>query len=134
MKKYLLSILSFLYLAASTGATVNLHYCMGKLVDKGLWQNQNEQSTCGKCGMNKAEKAGSDCCKDEHKQLKIENDHISAGITFQEIQLTAIIFPASFIEAPAIGRSSITEENPKGNAPPLSADLALYKRNCVFRI
>ena len=132
MKKPLLSILVFLYMFASTGATVNLHYCMGKLVDKDLWQN--EQSTCGKCGMDKSEKTGKDCCKDEHKHVKIGNDHIPAGINLQEIQLAAAILPVSLIEAPAIALTSVTEENPRSNAPPRSADIALYKRNCVFRI
>lgn len=132
MKKSFLSILAFLYVFASTGATVNLHYCMGKLVDKDLWQDK--QSTCGKCGMDKSEKSDSDCCKDEHKQLKISNDHIPAVVSFQEIQLAAIIFPLSCIEAPALLPSSVTEENPNSNAPPLGSGLALHKRNCVFRI
>ena len=33
MKKAIVSILAVLYLCSSAGATVHLHYCMGKLVN-----------------------------------------------------------------------------------------------------
>ena len=32
MKKLLITILALVYLTVSSGATVNLHYCMGKLM------------------------------------------------------------------------------------------------------
>lgn len=74
------------------------------------------------------------CCKDEQKQVKVENDHYTADVAFQKIQLAAVVLPVSFIEIPATAFSSITEENPTGNAPPRSCSIAIYKRNGVFRI
>ncbi len=132
MKKFLATILAILYLATTTGATVHLHYCMGKLVEQNLWHNQKEK--CGKCGMDKSETNDNGCCKDEHKQLKLDVDHKIAVSTFDHLQLVAIAEPVSFIEIPTIAFSSITEENPNSNAPPRSCGVAIYKRNGVFRI
>jgi len=132
VKKFLATILAILYLAATTGATVHLHYCMGKLVEQNLWYTEKEQ--CGKCGMDDSQQADKRCCKDEHKQVKVENDHYTSDIAFQAMQLAAVTIPVSFIEIPQIAFSSITEENPTSNAPPRSSSIAIYKRNGVFRI
>jgi hypothetical protein len=133
VKKFLATILAILYLATTTGATVHMHYCMGKLVEQNLWHNQKEQ--CSKCGMDKSEtKDDKGCCKDEHKQVKVEKDHYTSDVAFQAMQIAAVALPVSFIEIPAIAFSSITEENPNSNAPPRSSSIAIYKRYCVFRI
>ena len=65
MKKFVTAILAVLYLGTSTGATVHMHYCMGKLADWGLGHNKSK--TCGNCGMEKSEEKDNGCCKDEHK-------------------------------------------------------------------
>ena len=49
MKKFLTSILAFLYLSTSMGATIHLHYCMGKLASWGLIDH--ERKNCAQCGM-----------------------------------------------------------------------------------
>ncbi|HEY4206556.1 MAG TPA: hypothetical protein VGM31_07085, partial [Puia sp.] len=78
MKKVLVTILAFLYLSTSMGATVHLHYCMGKLVGWGLLDNGGK--ACLSCGMLK-QAAGDGCmvamkgcCHDEQKLIKNEKD------------------------------------------------------------
>lgn len=132
VKKVIVTILAFLYLATTTGATVHLHYCMDKLVEQNFWHKEKE--TCGNCGMDKKEQADKTCCNDKYKQIKVENDQNISDFAFQALHFTATALSASFIEIPTIAFSSITEENPTGNAPPLISSIALYKRNCVFRI
>lgn len=132
MKKYLLLILTFSYFASTTGATVYLHYCMGKMVEWNVMGSEKEK--CPNCGMDKSKKDDKGCCKDEHKQLKVTNDHNIIETAFQGMQLIASALPVSYFEIPAIALSSITEENPTSNAPPQSSGIAIYKRNCVFRI
>jgi hypothetical protein len=51
MKKLFVAILAILYLSTSTGATLHVHYCMGRLAGWGLGHNNSK--TCGKCGMEK---------------------------------------------------------------------------------
>ena len=70
MKKFLLLILTFAYLATSSGATVYIHQCMGKTIDWDL--SGDERNKCEKCGMHK--NAANDCCQDHVKIVKVRND------------------------------------------------------------
>lgn len=130
MKKVFTVILALLYLATTSGATVHLHYCMGKLVDKNLWNQEND--SCSKCGMEKSSDSGNDCCKDEQQLVKVEKEHQKTETVFQPLQLVTPV--PTYSELTAVSFSSITEENPTSNAPPRGSGLALFKRNCVFRI
>jgi hypothetical protein len=131
MKKFLIAILVFLYLSSSVGATVHLHYCMDKLVDWGLWNNKSGK--CGNCGMDKSEAKDNGCCKDEQKQVKLENDHKAAS-GYQVMQLLSVTILDSFFELSLINLPSVTEENPLSHAPPRSCSIAAYIRYRVFRI
>ena len=75
MKRFVVSILAILYLATASGATVHLHYCMGKLVGASLMQHEDHK--CGRCGMKK--KTNNGCCKDEHKIIKTDQEHMQAA-------------------------------------------------------
>lgn len=132
MKKFLTLILTFTYFASTSGATVYMHYCMDKMVEWNVVGNEKEK--CPSCGMDKSKKGDNNCCKDEHKHLKVTTDHSITETFFQGLYLTALALPVSFIEVPTIALSSITEKNPTSNAPPQSSGIAIYKRNCVFRI
>lgn len=132
MKRIFTTILAFLYLATTTGATVHMHYCMDKLVELNLWHSEEEQ--CSKCGMEKSQQSDNGCCKDEHKQVKVENDHVKSTVVFTAMQLAAVALPVSITEVPPVTFFSVTEENPRSHAPPRSGGLAIHKRNCVFLI
>ena len=132
MKKLLVAIIAFLYISTSVGATVHMHYCMGKLADWGI--GHKESKTCGKCGMEKSIKKSNGCCKDEKKFVKNNSDQKAAESAFQIAQSIAVALPVSFIEIPAVDISSVTEENPSSHAPPRNSGIAVYIRNCVFRI
>jgi hypothetical protein len=73
MKRVVISILAIVYLTTSVGITLHYHYCMGKLVS---WELRDEtRSRCGKCGMVvKPGPVSNQCCKDEYKHFKIDND------------------------------------------------------------
>ncbi|RYF85830.1 MAG: hypothetical protein EOO03_12700 [Chitinophagaceae bacterium] len=105
---------------------------MDKLVEQSLWHS--EKDACSNCGMEKSEQTDSGCCKDEHKQVKVENDHVKSAVVFTAMQLVAVALPVSITEIPPVTFFSVTEENPRSHAPPRSGGLAVHKRNCVFRI
>ena len=71
MKKLAATILAIIYISTSSGAVIHLHDCMGKLVKTGL--GHSKQDKCGKCGMKNTDAENSGCCKDEYRQIKIEN-------------------------------------------------------------
>lgn len=132
VKKILVAILAFLYISTSVGATVHMHYCMGKLADWGI--GHKEAKTCGKCGMQQSVKKTNDCCKDENKFVKNDTDQKTAEATFQMAQVIAVALPVAFFEMTAADISSLTEADPISHAPPQSSGVAVYIRNCVFRI
>ncbi len=132
MKKLLIAIFALLYISNSTGATLHIHYCMGKLADWGLGHNNSK--TCGECGMEKSEEKDNGCCKDEHKFIKNDTDQKTAEVGLQMLQVLAVALPVSFIEIPFNDFHSVTEENPISHVPPRSCSIAVYIRNCVFLI
>lgn len=132
MKKFIAAILAVLYLGTSSGATIHMHYCMGKLADWGLGDKQSK--TCGKCGMEKSDKKDNGCCKDEQKFLKNSSDQKIAESNFQFNIMQGIALVADYIEIPFTPITSVTEENPNSNSPPRTQAVPVYIRNCVFRI
>jgi hypothetical protein len=88
MKKLTVILLSLLFLAVSSGATVHFHYCMGKLAGIGLVP---KPASCGNCGMKSAGKNG--CCKQESKQVKVDKFQKSAAFqpVFGLAAVTAIL-------------------------------------------
>ena len=115
------------------GATIHFHYCMGKLVDWGIWQANG--SKCSNCGMEKNHKSNDNgCCKDEYKQIKNDKDQKLSETLPQLIKTITEIAPISFavysISLPLI----LSQEFPKANAPPRSCHTSLNIINCVFLI
>lgn len=128
MKKAIVSILAVLYLCSSAGATVHLHYCMGKLVNWSLADKDNDQ--CEKCGM---EKDGG-CCKDEHQFVKNNLDQKTTESSIQLQQFTTWATPIAPVIANELCSFSLIENYPVGNAPPLETGVDILLHNCVFRI
>ena len=132
MKKFFTAILAVLYLSTSIGASIHVHYCMGKVADWGF--GQNDSKTCSKCGMEQTAKKSTGCCKDENKFIKNNADQKYAEAVFQMAPLTTLAIPVSFVEIPSVDLPSLTEENPISHAPPRSSSVAVYITNCNFRI
>lgn len=138
MKKILATILAFVYLSTSMGATVHLHYCMGKLVSWGLINHDSKN--CGFCGMpkNADDKHGitakMGCCKDEHKQVKTSDD--------PKIVSSELLFLKLFPQTPATSHPALLNFRipsfaiayPNSNAPPNIGKVAVFLLNRNFRI
>lgn len=130
MKKFIVAIVAFFYLAVSSGFTVHMHYCMNKLAGWGLFHLDKDK--CGVCGMHKGDTKG--CCKDEHKSVRFVKDQKTTDNSSLKIQ------PVSFL----LSAASISEDN-KINLQPAYRDLynlspqhlrsvPVFLRNCNFRI
>lgn len=131
MKKFITAILAVLYLGTSSGATVHMHYCMGKLADWGL--GHKESKTCGNCGMEKSNEKDNGCCKDEHKFVKSSSDQKVVESSFQLMEVMGTAFISEYAKLPSLQLTSVTEENPVSNAPPRSS-IAVYILNRTFLI
>jgi hypothetical protein len=115
MKKLAVVILAILYLGTASGATVNIHYCMGKFVEWGFGHSTTDK--CSSCGMLK-NISKKNCCQDENKLIKLDGDHKSSEIFFSFLQLSAPPFFSSY-ELPVAGDIyALVEKYPVVNAPP----------------
>ena len=126
MKKVFATILALLYLATSTGASINIHYCMGKLYSVDL----NKTEECGKCGI----KSGKDgCCKVEYKLIKVKDSHQPVSQELVVVHITVCINNIQYNPAD-IDISLTLQETTKNNSPPPISGSALCILHCVFRI
>ncbi len=132
MKRLVTAILAFIYMGTSVGATMHLHYCMGKLADWSL--SAVEVTSCPECGMEKELLKAKGCCSDEQQMIKMAADQKAAQSSFQAINFFDVALPAALVEVPQVHIASITEANPVGNAPPDAAGVPIYIRNRDFRI
>ena len=99
MRKWFLVLMSFCYLASSSGVAVQWHYCMGKLRSVDIGFASHEES-CGKCGMTKKE---SSCCNDAVNISKLTDDHQPANTVACNFLLLAAVPPPYFLVSPASG-------------------------------
>ena len=129
MKRILISIISALYLLASTGTAVELHYCMGNVVD---WSFAHISSaSCNKCGMEKQEE-GNHCCKDEQKYVKSLDDQKSNTVSQDFSPLTAAALTAtSNLQPPTFPVRHLSYEC-LANAPPDARCLFLKHRSLLL--
>jgi hypothetical protein len=138
VKKFLSAILAFVYLSSSMGATVHLHYCMGKLISWGLIDENSKN--CGFCGMLKTIPSTNDeissnaCCTDDHKQIKTDKDQ---KITSLELEISRISPNSSAVISTFqydFHIFSFALDHPRANAPPVFSFVPVYILNCVYRI
>ena len=140
MKKFLVTILAFVYLTSTVGATVHLHYCMDKLVAWGLGQEKSNKSTCQYCGMSKSPankhcgKEIKGCCKDDQKQVKLENDQKLSETAIKVAKISGEIISHVFPVHTFKPVNSLPETYPLNHAPPRQSGAPIFILNCVYRI
>lgn len=136
MKRIIAVILVLVYMSTAMGAHVQLHYCMGKLVEWELGGSKKER--CNACGM-KMTPAGASidkkkCCEDEYKELKLKKDQRVPDnvqpLTFAPFEAT----PVAAYNLPAVKAVSLATEFPVAAAPPGTADVPVFLLYCNFRI
>jgi hypothetical protein len=129
MKKILVGILTIVYMAASSGIAMEIHYCMGKKAGMDFFGANNKK--CGKCGM--TEKKGG-CCNDEHKFVKLEDSHKNVYNTIDFATAEKVIvtaYPLYNWQLPNnIDVAVVNNHSP----PPNYTGPGACIMNCVFRI
>ncbi len=140
MKKVLATILALIYLSNSVGATVYLHYCKDKLVTWSIGHKKSDKNSCPNCGMHKSTtnkhcgQENKGCCKDDQKQVKLENDQKISEASFYLAKIPVETISSVFPDHSFIYVSSITEEYPVTHAPPQTPHAPLFVFNCIYRI
>ncbi|MBK5272149.1 MAG: hypothetical protein JJE22_14160 [Bacteroidia bacterium] len=129
MKKALISITLFCYLAVSCGVIVNFHFCMDRLASSKLFAS--ESKVCDKCGMHN--KGSKGCCHDEIKMVKLQVDQqITQAIYSLQAPDPIIAVPSDFIVSSLYNCNG--SRHLQDHSPPLLTEQDTYLRNCDFRI
>ena len=128
MKKILVAILLVAYTFAASGASVDLHYCMGRLID--LDFDYASKKDCSNCGMPVKDKKG--CCNNKQIQVKVDKDQEA---TYNNISLAKglVSIVPSYATIDDVILNSKTITHPSIHAPPLIQNKP-YLLNCNFRI
>lgn len=133
MKKVLATILSLIYLTATSGVVMNLHYCCDRLDKVGLSFTSKALNSDVSCGMQSAYK-GRNCCKNVHKQLKITKPQNTApDMSFSGGYSVAVVLPGT-PRIPSPYFSSVAKGNFSPHAPPFRETNPVYLKNCSFLI
>jgi hypothetical protein len=128
VKKILVSILLIAYGFTSSGATVDLHYCMGKLIGIDFHFFSGKQ--CSKCNMPVKDSKG--CCNNKQLQGNLDKYHQAyIKSSFSNSFPDAIIPPVSYYE---LSLNSAVFKNSSFWGPPIVPDQPLYILNRNFRI
>jgi len=128
MKKGIAAILLVLYVAFSSGVVISFHFCMDTFDSVQLGAKKSDY--CGVCGMHKLK--GNECCKDEVKILKIQDDQQTSGISLKFYSPDAIVATLPVWNETFLVRST-HQLFLHTHSPPLSKQ-GTYLQNCVFRI
>ena len=128
MKKFLIFILTFAYLASTSGATIYIQQCMGRIISCSLVEKDSNK--CSKCGMHK--NASNDCCKGHVKVLKVHSDQNLPEIYFNKISLANAMVPETTFHFNEWYSSNTQTTIPENIPPPGQKDLCIFC--CTFLI
>ncbi|HEX5153927.1 MAG TPA: hypothetical protein VFW07_20920 [Parafilimonas sp.] len=129
MKKIFAVILCIVYGVASSGATVNFHYCMGKFTGWDI--NADALHKCSNCGMEKEKKKG--CCNDEQATIRLKRNQLASTINDVPCnQFFYIQHHYPFLRQPVL--TSDKDVFQSLHKPPLIRNLSPLILHCVFRI
>lgn len=124
MKKFLAIFFSLFYLAFSSGAVLQLHYCMEEIS-----VSQNSGDECNVCHS----KEKKDCCKDEVKFVKVDHFQKSDLQTLHWLKIPAFLNKIVWnFEIFSKEKSAVALEFHTG--PPVIYSPSIYILNCNFRI
>jgi hypothetical protein len=109
VKRFLVSIIAFVYFFASSGLLLRQHYCMGDLIETQIDFGQYTASEpCADCGMEQGEDS---CCESKTKLIKKVQEQKTTEV--QALAFTSLmtdILPVFFIHRtfkPALKESVI---------------------------
>jgi hypothetical protein len=129
MKKIFACLMLLLYISASGGVVLNVHYCMGEVSSVNIDHSSNEGEHCEKCGM---PEDSNSCCRSEFKMVKLDNLHKASVAVFNvDVPVAMLPTAVSLIDDSKLIANKADHPisyNPPEKIPNLNA---LF---CVFRI
>jgi len=128
LKKFIVAILLIVYGISSSGMTLYVHYCCGRLDSINFSWTNNKKCPFASNSLRQG------CCSSKQVELKIKSDHqpeysvqsISKPLTTHQILILSTEIASYTLPFPIVAYSS--------TSPPFQKNISLYKLNCVYRI
>lgn len=128
MKKIVLIILTLLYAVVSSGITLNLHYCMGRLTGV-EW---GSASVCASCGQ---KKMASHCCSNETQYVKLALDQDVSQATVTSLSPAVVeLMPVFQTGLGEMLPEDILQPSAVFDSPPGQTGVPLFVHHCTFLI
>lgn len=127
MQKIFIILLMLVYGLSSSGMTVSLHYCCGKLDGVSLTGKQDKTCKMG----NHSKK--SNCCKDKEISASKTADH-QAAAKWVNLANQPIALPVYYVVNTSFKDYSISIDRLARGVPVNHLKVPLFIKNCVFRI
>ena len=132
MKKFLILTFVLFYFSVASGATVEFHYCMGKLVEWGMAHPDDSKSkACGNCKMSAED--SKDCCKKNQQEVKIEKAQ-KAQFSFQFKSFPSVVALPDDVETRLLSVQQINTGANYSHAPPRTQKTPVFLMLRTFRI
>jgi hypothetical protein len=128
MKKLFLFCFSLLFIAASSGASISIHYCRGKVSAVSLSLLSDPGCACGK------KKPKKSCCKTETKLVKMQDDTRQPEFVNDHSFTQVVALPLQDIHVTIPVESNSNSPSFSVADPPDAALVPLYLRHRVFRL
>lgn len=127
MKKLFIILIMLVYGVSSSGMTINLHYCCGKLDDVSFTGDHSKG-----CAMASVKK-NSKCCHNQQLTVKLNTDQQQAVKWVQVHKAYVAELPAPVYLLTPTNLLAATGVLARGT-PFTLPSVPIYLRNCVFRV
>jgi hypothetical protein len=128
MKKLFIILIMLVYGVTSSGMTITLHYCCGKLDDISLTGNAEKR-----CPMGGKHIKNTSCCKDTQLTAKLTTDQQTIAKWVQASHQGVVVPASSSFPLDYTAQYVSVNRLARGTPVPISS-LPLFIKHCVFRI
>jgi hypothetical protein len=126
LKKSILILLSFIYLATSSGIFLSIHYCSGDLSEFRFYGDAG--CDCGDDAMTK------DCCEDQNTFIKIKDEHNFSKLVLDPNKCLKLLTGLFHKPIEPIQNGFIVFYAKNTDGPPITSSSELNILYRVFRI
>ena len=127
MKKIIGFFTVIVYFVFACGVIVTYHFCMDRFDSFSLYKTVD--NWCPKMHARK-----NDCCHDEVKIVKLQNDYQTSSAFFSAKDIQPVTVEVSQFLVPRLLGQNILEHKTDHSPPPLLSQQDTYLQNGVFRI
>jgi hypothetical protein len=125
MKKFLVTILAFVYLLSTFGAPLRLDCCLEKLVSYSLGTSTSD---------NQWDEESKGNCKDDHKQAKLGHEQKRSDTLIRLAKIVPATISTGFPAYSFHAVAALHQAYPVNHTPPQHAKIPIFLLHCAHLI